>query len=514
MTVRIAVVGLGAAGACMVTALNHRFAEATKVDLTLYDACPPDTLWRGRAFQRDGDAILANVPAQAMSIQPNDPSHARVWLESRGLIGEHLPDDHESFLPRRHYGDYLADTAERALAQMRARGWGVARIEESATGIEASGPALCLTTRGGRRANFDYIVLCPGGSVLSSPWGNLKNARLIANPYPTTRTLAPIPRSAAVGILGSGLTAVDIVVALQAQGHQGPINMISRTGTLNRARMQGPPWMPRHLTMERVMKGAELAGYLTLRDAERLLAHEARDLGGRPMLLRLSEISSSREELRRQLTEPMTPDDLGVYAFQKSVPSVWQDIWYFLREPDKRILLTPSRLRAIMSRCCPMPPPNARKILDLLDSGQLTIDTAIFPRAAGPTPTVQTARGTTRSDYLISAMTPAHYGVAPAATELMDSAIRRGLASTHFAGGVLVERSTSRVHDRTGTANPRLYALGDLTRGAYFFTFGLPVLVTRSAAISQAIYAHTSSPHVSRAMAIGETQTTAVEDLV
>jgi uncharacterized NAD(P)/FAD-binding protein YdhS len=139
---------------------------------------------------------------------------------------------------------------------------------------------------------------------------------------------------------------------------------------------------------------------------------------------------------------------------------------------------------------------------------------ATLAQAAGATPAVQTAHGTKRFDYLVNAISPAHYGVPAAATELMDSATRRGLASNHFAGGVRIERSTSRVHDRTGTANPRLYALGDLTRGSYFFTFGLPVLVSRSAAISQAIHSHTSSPQVSLATAIAEPQTGTVADFV
>jgi uncharacterized NAD(P)/FAD-binding protein YdhS len=143
-----------------------------------------------------------------------------------------------------------------------------------------------------------------------------------------------------------------------------------------------------------------------------------------------------------------------------------------------------------------MPPSNAAKILGLLDSGQLTMQagTGAVPQATGPTPAVQTAHGTRRFDYLINAITPAHYGGPPAATELMDSAARGGLASNHYAGGVCIDRTTSRVHDRTGTANPQLYALGDLTRGSYLFVNGLPVLVSRSAAISQAIYTHTQQP--------------------
>jgi len=497
MTVRIAVVGLGAAGACMVTALNCRFAESVDLQLSLYDACPPSELWRGRAFQRDGDAVLVNVPVEGMSVLPNDPSHARVWLENRGLISEGLRDDNGSFLPRSTYGDYLAHAAEQALAEMAARGWGVVRIEEDVTGIGRNGTTLRLTTRAGRRSSFDYVVLSLGGSVLASPWKNLDEGRLIENPYPTNQKLAQIPGSARVGILGSGLTAVDIAVALQAQGHQGPITMVSRTGILPGARMPGPSLVFRHLTQEGVMQRAQRAGHLTVHDAQRLLTLETRAIGGQPMSLVSNGFTTSCEDLRRQLIGPLTPEDLGVHVYQKSLASdLWSHIWYLLSERDKRLLLTPRRFRAVMSRCCPMPPANSRKILGLLDTGQLAVMTGTASRSgvAGSTPAVETERGTSRFDYLVNAITPARYGVPPAAIGLVDSAARQGLARNHFAGGLCVERNTSRVLAASGRANPRLYALGDLTRGSFFWINGIPLLLTKSVAISQAIYLDTSSP--------------------
>jgi hypothetical protein len=49
-----------------------------------------------------------------------------------------------------------------------------------------------------------------------------------------------------------------------------------------------------------------------------------------------------------------------------------------------------------------------------------------------------------------------------------------------------VDRATSRLIAR-GTADPRLYALGDLASGSLFFTFGLPSLVDRAIDIVAAV---------------------------
>eukprot|EP00600_Ochromonadales_sp_CCMP1393_P003952 CAMPEP_0174994460 /NCGR_PEP_ID=MMETSP0004_2-20121128/23643_1 /TAXON_ID=420556 /ORGANISM="Ochromonas sp., Strain CCMP1393" /LENGTH=608 /DNA_ID=CAMNT_0016248689 /DNA_START=88 /DNA_END=1914 /DNA_ORIENTATION=- len=88
------------------------------------------------------------------------------------------------------------------------------------------------------------VFLCTGpASTSPSCFANLLGKTgYISSPWPY-QTLAQIPREAIVGIIGTGLTAVDVVKQLYSQGHCGPVHMGSRRGLLPtiKARCLLPP---------------------------------------------------------------------------------------------------------------------------------------------------------------------------------------------------------------------------------------------------------------------------------
>lgn len=483
---RIAVVGLGTAGACMLDSLSQALRSHSDISLTLYD--PAAEPWRGRAFAPDSESILANAPVEAMSVRHGDTAHAQRWLERQGDLDPGSTE--EVFLPRQQYGQYLSQHAGGLVHDLRRRGWAVELVQQSATSLAPVGASRYVVGAEGRRDEFNYVILCAGGSVLGNPFGLDGCDGYIADPYPTRERLDGIPSDAAVGVLGSGLTAVDVAVALQERGHVGPIRMYSRNGVLPLARRPGPPWTAKHLTRDHLFALARSTGSYRLVDVERLVNREVQAWQGRTRGLFPSapEWENQAAWLRRQLEQPHDAADLETFIFQKSIPLVWQDIWYALTPGDqRRILASPATLRSIISRCCPMPRVNAKKILAMLDSGQLTVRGSVTSVMRGQnTFDVQVANAREHVDYVVNAITPAVYGVHPKVEQLVDSAIAHGLARRHHAGGLQVLARTSAIVGRGGPGG--LYALGDLTRGAFFFTFGMPVLVSRSADIARAIH--------------------------
>ena len=480
---RIAIVGLGTAGACMLDSLNQALGSRTDVHLSLYD--PTDYPWLGRVFQEDGDWVLANVPVTAMSIRHGDAAHAESWLAKEGRLGVHRSA--ETFLPRAVYGRYISEHANQLVDDLRHRGWQIEFIKAKATSLNRNGSSGYTVGSEGRRDEHDHVILCAGGSVLADPFDLASHEGYVANPYPTRERLRDIPSDAAVGILGSGLTAIDAVVALKAHGHTGPVRLYSRSGILPFVRRQGPDWAAEYLTPERIADLSKSTGQFRLADLEQLFEQEVLAWGGEPQgLFPPPPVTEPRDWLRRQLQEPHDPHDLGTFIFQKSVPSVWGDIWYALHPEDKRQLLESPALRDIMSRCCPMPRVNAEKVLAMLDAGQLEVRKGVQSVCAGADGfDVQLASTRERVDYLVNAATPSGYGVHPDVRELVDAAVGDGLAKHHAIGGIEVADHSGAIRgvpERCG-----VYALGDLTRGAFFFIFGLPALVRRSADIANAI---------------------------
>ncbi|MDR6688309.1 putative NAD(P)/FAD-binding protein YdhS [Arthrobacter sp. 1088] len=481
---RIAMVGLGTAGACMLDGLEQALGNQSDISLTLYDASAEP--WRGRVFQADSPCVLANISAAGMSIRYGDPSHAEQWLTRKGYMAGVRAQD--AFLSREIYGNYIAEHAGDLVRDLKRRGWRVEIVQQRVTSVAPIGSSGYILETDARRDEFDYVILCAGGSVLGCPFDLDGFDGYIADPYPAREQLSGIPGDAAVGVLGSGLTAVDVTVALRERGHIGPIRMYSRSGTLPLVRRSGPSWTGKYLTTENVLTLARSGTYLRLDDAEQLFDQEVRAWGGEPRgLFPHLRLSRTRDDLRWQLERPYDSTDLETYIFQKSI-LVWQDIWYSLSPNDKnRTLASPSTMRSIMSRCCPMPPQNGERILEMLEAGQLEVKGGLkhvqYRREAFG---VQLATGREQVDYVVNAVTPPSYGVHPNVEQLVNSAVTHGLARRHHAGGLEVAASSSAVIGGRGSGN--LFALGDLTHGAYFFTSGTPALVYRSADIAKAIH--------------------------
>ena len=77
-----------------------------------------------------------------------------------------------------------------------------------------------------------------------------RHARVIVDPLAEPR-LPAVPSTDRVLVLGSGLTAYDIVSSLITAGHQGPIDVVSRKGLRPRRQQPRVPGQKSRLAMER-----------------------------------------------------------------------------------------------------------------------------------------------------------------------------------------------------------------------------------------------------------------------
>lgn len=481
----------------MLDSLEQMLGDQTNIDLTLYD--PTDEPWVGRVFQDDSDWIIANAPVPGMSLRHGDPAHVQRWLERNRQLDPH--GSGEVFFPRALYGRYISEHANDLVQGMRRRGWRVEFVRERATSLESKGVSGYTVGSRGRRDEQDYVILCAGGSVLSDPFSLTGYEGYVADPYPTRERLRDLPSDAAVGILGSGLTAVDIAVSLRARGHTGPVRLYSRSGILPLVRRPGPDWAAEHLTVDRISAISTATGGLRLTDLERLFDQEVQAWGGQARgLFPPPRLDQPQRWLRWQLEHSHDPEDLGTFIFQKSVPTIWGDIWYALNPHDKQKIIASSMLRSIVSRCCPMPRVNGEKLLGMLESGQANCKGGL--QSVVPAPggfDVHLSSTQEHVNFMVNAVTPATYGIHPGVQELVDCAISHGLAQQHRQGGLEIAGDSGAVLGSGGPGG--LYALGDLTRGAFFFIFGLPALVRRSADIAAAISQDISRMRTSRSLA-------------
>lgn len=206
---RVAIIGGGASGTLQ--ALHLLRAGAERVTL-IERAREPG---RGVAYSTRRPEHLLNVPARRMSAFPDDPGHFSRWFDARG-------GDADAFAPRMVYGDYLIET-------LAAAGSGLETVRGEAVAIE---PGETVRLADGREIECDAAVLAPGNFPPATPRGidaEALGSLWVEDPWAADLAEGLAPADTVL-LLGTGLTAVDAALTLDAAGFQGRIVAVSRRG--------------------------------------------------------------------------------------------------------------------------------------------------------------------------------------------------------------------------------------------------------------------------------------------
>src|SRR5271154_158170 len=215
-TATIAIIGGGVSGT--LTAF-HLLRQETPARVILFAHRPVFGL--GLGFSTPSLPHRLNVPAGKISALPDQPDHFLNWLRKN-----HDPAATEkTFAPRAVFGRYiqslLASTSP--IEQEIATVVDVRQQDSEAVltldnGCELRADLIVLAT-----GNFDPTPL-PGITKAASDSGLYRHNAWAAETYEGLDPDAP------VALIGTGLTAVDVVLRLRELGHRGRIIALSRHG--------------------------------------------------------------------------------------------------------------------------------------------------------------------------------------------------------------------------------------------------------------------------------------------
>ncbi len=236
----VVVIGGGFSGTLV--ALHLVRTGAVHVTLVELNSAPG----RGVAYAPPTRDFLLNVPAGRMSAWTERAGDFLRWLQL------HDPSaDAATFAPRAAYGDYLAHLLAEETANPR-----LDIVRDRAIDLQRHGPEFIVTLATRRQLRCWGVVLALGnapprplnvGRTLLPPprlrrdlavarWGangprhmSPASDRVLDNPLAELRRLIP-DRHATVGIVGTGLTALDVMMWLERQGHRGRVLAVSRRG--------------------------------------------------------------------------------------------------------------------------------------------------------------------------------------------------------------------------------------------------------------------------------------------
>ncbi|HTM20026.1 MAG TPA: FAD/NAD(P)-binding protein, partial [Kofleriaceae bacterium] len=290
---RIAIIGGGLSSAALAYHLAVR-ADAPR-ELAIIER--GRGLGRGIAYGVSSPIFRLNVPASKMSLDPDRPDDFVRWTGGAG--------DPDAFLSRARYGSYVEARLADALAAGRVR---ATLHRDEAVRVDDRGVQLAS----GRRIDADQIVLATGLVPRRAPAWLLADPRVIdAWDEPALHALPPDGR---LLIIGSGLSAIDVLGILDAGGFRGRVVVLSRHGLLPRPHLQ--PLRPAPPLDADILAAApaELRGLV--RWARRLV----RDFEGRGLPWQLA-IDALRPHVPR-LWAALPPRDRA--RFVRSVRPYWE----------------------------------------------------------------------------------------------------------------------------------------------------------------------------------------------
>ncbi len=227
----IAVVGAGAAGTLAALHLVRESGRrSTPVEIVLLD--PADRWGRGVAFGTSDESHLLNVPAAGMSALPENPSHFLHWLQDQQPEAEAF-----TFAPRRTWGLYLDEQLTAACRDVLVDTT-VRHVRTTVTSVRRDGARVRLGTSQQTDLLADAVIIASGLPTTGDDWAPeaLQGSPFfIADPW-APGALEPVRRDrtgpADVLLVGTGLTAVDVLFSLAGSRPDRTLHAISRSGRL------------------------------------------------------------------------------------------------------------------------------------------------------------------------------------------------------------------------------------------------------------------------------------------
>ena len=220
---RVAIVGAGASGTLQ--ALHLLREGSGHVTLIEREREPA----RGTAYGTRHPEHLLNVTAHRMSVWPDDPEHFARWFGARGGAAD-------DYAPRMLFGDYLAGVMAEAGDRLEL-------LAGEAVAVEAADGGEQVRLADGRSLAADAVVLALG-NLRPAPVRGIDPASLdglyIEDPWYGGFTQG-LAESDKVLLVGTGLTAIDAALTLDATGFQGNILAVSRRGLAPRPHLRREP---------------------------------------------------------------------------------------------------------------------------------------------------------------------------------------------------------------------------------------------------------------------------------
>jgi uncharacterized NAD(P)/FAD-binding protein YdhS len=449
MTRQIIIVGAGFSGATTAVRLA-RLAATHDLSITVIDKSP--AFARGVAYQHDDEGWLLNALPGNMHALDDEPGTFAAFCQARGV-----GIDNNHFATRSLYGDYLEDLLAQAMTAHPSR---LRCLRDKVECIESNGNRTRLALAEGGTLMADHLVLATG-LVARVRFGPLDfhalQDRYVDNPWELDR-LREAPEGSTFCIIGTGLTAMDVLSSLRRRMPSAHFHLVSRHGLLPQPhRFFDPDAVPVPVAALQTLPGLGSA---------------------RACAAKLRGIASAHQEQGgdwRQIMDALRP----------LAPVIWSG--WPMHDKARFVEHLSAYWDAHRHRC---PPETLRMLHSLQDEGRLSVSAARITQARRDADGIDIrirrrhAREfeTLRADYLVNCARSTGFITEDA---LFSQLMEQGLAS-HDTMGLRVDE-TYRLIGADSRPVPHISYVGPLLKGKFWEATAVPELRRHVSGLTEAL---------------------------
>ncbi|MCL5285773.1 MAG: FAD/NAD(P)-binding protein [Nitrospirae bacterium] len=450
---KIGVIGAGASG----TALLYELFRQFKHDLPQVVLIDGGSQWgRGTVYLEDMDCALVNRQAKHMSLLFDDQPDFLRWIEQNPKEISQAVE--QQYFTRATFGKYVEQRLN-AIENLWVDSGGVFKnINEFVERVEETGNTVQISLPS-QKLEVDYLVLCTGHGP-QRPFTRFSGEML--NPYPLRELCTAVRGVSHVAVVGTGLTAIDCVLALLESNTSLRVSMFSRSGIIPDIRAEFEEDLPLTQPERTDHTGATLKE-LELKFIAELAAYN----------VSLTDLSGYVTKLRRGASNLFDPvpaieshrriQNLSISIANRDLPVYWHGF-----SDQDRMLFYDRYYRFLQAVTAPIPLSVAHKLRNAMSTGQLEVRNGTVERRGGAF-RISSAAKKERYEVIIDAtgrLTNAGQ------VDFEKMLITSGAALEELYGGICVDRRSGRIK-RPDSKVSRVYGIGYVTRGSLLYSSSL-----------------------------------------
>lgn len=324
---KIAIIGMGVAGISVLREWTKEKESNPSLELTVFG--DENTFGTGVPYQKDNVNLLMNVPAEFTTIIPEKKDDFVDWLQNT----QDEENPRFKYYPRQLFGIYLAERMQGWLIQSKAK-----VIKEKVETIEIlPNNQFRLTTSNGVE-DFDAVHLCIGNLPYKDPYNLIDHPNFIINPFPMDKNLSSIPDGARIGVLGTGLTSIDIFRYIHFNRPDLKVSFFSNSGRFKSISGKSKQINYQFFTEENIKNTKENnKSFIPLETYIKWFKKEIENQGLSLESDWMDQAFGSKATIIKELENP---DIIGVVqSILLDLNPLLTDLWMALTETDKQIFL-------------------------------------------------------------------------------------------------------------------------------------------------------------------------------